>query len=270
MGYRLNSSRNRLLQSVDDCLLTVKVFKKDIQVKFSSLNRSYFISKSEYEARRKRAKIINFSKRSLKRLKHLIRNSSNVWKSIVTLTYPAAFVPDGRLVKSHLNSFLQYLRRRKIKYLWVLEFQQRGAAHFHILVSDYINKNDLSNEWYNVVSSGDERHLRAGTQIQSIKSEKHLFSYLYSYVNKLHQKVVPVLFQSVGRFWGASRNLLVFKLYQKISHYYNLSRSIRLLRRWYRAHLRKFKIKWKWRGRGFVVLDGVRFINFLSLKLFSG
>jgi len=260
---------NRLLKSVDDCLLTVKVFERDVQVKFSSLNRSYFISKSEYEARRKRAKIINFSKRSLKRLKHLVRNSSNIWKSIITLTYPSNFSLDGRLVKSHLNAFLQYLRRRNIKYLWVLEFQQRGAAHFHILVSDYINKNELSNEWYNVVSSGDEKHLQAGTQIQAIKSEKHLFSYLYSYVNKLHQKVVPVLFQSVGRFWGASRNLLTFTMYQVVNHYYKLSGVIRLLRLWYRAHLRKFGIKWKWRGQGFIALDGSRFINFLHLKFSS-
>jgi len=264
MGYFCNN--NRLLKSIDDCLLTVKVFKKDIQVKFSSLNRSYFISKSEYEARRKRAKIINFSKRSLKRLKHLIRNSANIWKSIITLTYPSNFSLDGRLVKSHLNAFLQYLRRRNIKYLWVLEFQQRGAAHFHILVSDYINKNELSNEWYNVVSSGDEKHLQAGTQIQAIKSERHLYGYLSNYIKKLYQKSVPKEFQSVGRFWGASRNLLAFKLYQKISHYYNLSRSIRLLRRWYKAHLRKFHIKWRWKGQGFVLLDGTRFVNFFLYK----
>ena len=259
---------NRLLKSVDDCLLTVKVFKRDVQVKFSSLNRSYFISKSEYEARRKRAKIINFSKRSLKRLKHLIRNSANIWKSIITLTYPSNFSLDGRLVKSHLNSFLQFLRRRKIKYLWVLEFQERGAAHFHVLISSYISKDELSRAWYNIVNSNDIKHLRAGTQIQQV-SKRH-FYYLYSYANKSYQKSVPSGFEDVGRFWGASRGLLVFELYQKIGHYYKLSRVIKLMRRWYKAHLRKFKIKWRWRGQGFVVLDGVRFINFLSLKLFSG
>jgi len=267
MGYFCNN--NHLLQSVDDCLLTVKVFNRDVQVKFSSFKRLYYVSKSEYEARRKRAKIINFSKRSLKRLKHLIRNSANIWKSIITLTYPSNFSLDGRLVKSHLNAFLQYLRRRNIKYLWVLEFQQRGAAHFHILLSSYIHKNDLSKEWYNIVNSNDENHLKAGTQIQSIKSEKHLFSYLYSYLNKLHQKVVPVNFASVGRFWGASRNLLTFTMYQLVNHYYNLSRVIRLLRRWYKAHLRKFKIKWRWRGQGFIAFDGSRFINFLHLKFSS-
>jgi len=264
MGYRLNSSRNRLLKSVDDCLLTVKVFERDVQIKFSSLNRSYFISEAEKEARRaKRAKVLKFSKRSARRLRHVIRNSEDNFKAFITLTYPECFVSDGRQVKAHLNAFLQYLRRRRIKYIWILEFQQRGAAHFHILVSDFIDKAELSKEWYNIVASGDEKHLRAGTQIQAIKSKRHLYGYLSSYINKLHQKSVPEGFENVGRFWGASRNLLIFKLYQMIGHFYKLSRSIKLLRRWYKSYLRKFNIKWRWKGQGFVALDGVRFINFL-------
>ena len=264
MGYRLNSSRNRLLKSVDDCLLTVKVFKKDIQIKFSSLNRSYFISEAEKEARRaKRAKVLKFSKRSARRLRHVVRNSEDTWKAFITLTYPEHFSYDGRQVKSHLNVFLQYLRRRNIKYVWVLEFQQRGAAHFHILTSDFISKTELSEVWYNIVNSKDEKHLLAGTQICSIKSKRHLYGYLSGYINKLHQKSVPEGFENVGRFWGASRNLLIFKLYQMIGHFYKLSRSIKLLRRWYKSYLRKFNIKWRWQQQGFTMLDGVRCINFL-------
>ena len=148
----------------------------------------------------------------------------------------------------------------------MLEFQSRGAAHFHIIVSDYISKSELSNEWYSIVNSNDEKHLRAGTQVQSIKSKKQLYAYLSSYINKLHQKTVPQLFESVGRFWGASRNLLIFKLYQMIGHFYKLSLSIKLLRRWYKAYLRKFHIKWRWKGQGFVLLDGTRFVNFFLYK----
>jgi len=199
-------------------------------------------------------------------LRHVVRNSEDTWKAFITLTYPEHFSYDGRQVKAHLNAFLQYLRRRCIKYIWILEFQLRGAAHFHILVSDFIDKAELSKEWYNIVASGDEKHLRAGTQIQAIKSKRHLYGYLSSYINKLHQKSVPEGFENVGRFWGASRNLLIFKLYQMIGHFYKLSLSIKLLRRWYKAHLRKFKIKWRWRGQGFVLLDGMQFLNFFSNK----
>ena len=151
--------------------------------------------------------------------------------------------------------------------MWVLEFQQRGAPHFHVLTSDYVPKVELSRVWFRIVGSGDEKHLQAGTKIQTIKSKKHLYSYLSSYINKLQQKSAPAEYESVGRFWGASRNLLVFELYQKISHFYKLSRGIKLFRRWYKAHLRQFGIKWKWRGLGFTALDGTQFIKFLfSLK----
>jgi hypothetical protein len=86
-------------------------------------------------------------------------------------------------------------------------------------------------------------------------------------MKKLDQKTAPEDFANVGRFWGASRNLLKYELYQKMGHYYKLVRSIKLLRYWYKAHLRQFGIKWRWRGQGFTALDGVRFINaFMRLR----
>jgi hypothetical protein len=42
-------------------------------------------------------------------------------------------------------------------------------------------------------------------------------------------------------------------------------RSIKLIPNWYRAHLRRFGIKWKWKGKGFIVLDGVSLVNQLRL-----
>ena len=61
--------RNPFLKTIDDCVLTVKVYKRDIQVKFSSLNNSYYVSEPEKQERlAKRSKIIKFSFRSVKRL----------------------------------------------------------------------------------------------------------------------------------------------------------------------------------------------------------
>ncbi len=193
-----------------------------------------------------------------------MRNSEDQWKAFVTLTYPGEFPCNGKETKKHLNAFLQYLRRKDIKFTWVLEFQSRGAPHYHVIVSEHIPKNELSQVWYGIVGSGDERHLRAGTAVEAIKSKSHLYGYLANYVNKLEQKTPPVGFENVGRFWGASRNLLPFEVYQKISHYYKLSASIRLIRQWYKAHLRQFAIKWRWRGQGFTALDGTNFINQLK------
>ena len=261
--------RNPFLKSTDDSLLTVMVYKRDIRIKFSSLDSSRYISESEKKARlARRSKIIKFSKRSAKRLRHVVRNSEDTWKVFITLTYPENFPCDGRETKAHLNTFLQYLRRKGIKYVWVLEFQLRGAPHYHIIASDYIPKDELSLCWYKIVGSRDEKHLRAGTGIDYIKSSGQLYGYLSNYVKKLEQKTPPEDFENVGRFWGASRNLLTFELYQKIGHYYKLSLMIRLIRRWYTSHLRKFGIKWKWRGQGFTALDGVLFLKYLlALKL---
>lgn len=252
-----------LLSRVDNCLLTVKVFSRDVQLKFSSTKKPPY----GYAPVSKRSSIIRFSKRSAKRLRHVIRNSEDKWKAFITLTYPASFPCDGRETKEHLNSFLQFLRRKGIRYTWVLEFQERGAPHYHIIVSDYVARNELFERWYKIVGSQDEKHLRAGTQIQSIKSKSHLYGYLSNYIKKLNQKTPPDGFENVGRFWGTSRNLLAHEVYKHIDHYFKLALMTKLMRKWYKAHLRNFGIKWKWKGQGLTVMDGASIMNQLcSLK----
>jgi hypothetical protein len=40
------------------------------------------------------------------------------------------------------------------------------------------------------------------------------------------------------------------------------------MRNWYKAHLRRFGIKWRWKGKGFTALDGVSLVSqIMSLKL---
>jgi hypothetical protein len=84
----------------------------------------------------------------------------------------------------------------------------------------------------------------------------------------LDQKTPPEEFEDVGRFWGSSRNLLVYEGFERIGHFHQLVWSIKLIRNWYKAHLRKFGIKWRWKGKGFIALDGVPLVNqIMSLKL---
>jgi hypothetical protein len=60
--------------------------------------------------------------------------------AMLTLTYPADWLtvaPDGRTVKKHLDTFRKrYLRAwgEALICVWKLEFQRRGAPHFHILL----------------------------------------------------------------------------------------------------------------------------------------
>ena len=249
--------------------LRAEVYKRDVRVKFSRIGPSNSLTDEEKERRRaKRSKIIKFSWRSARRLRHLVRNSENIWKAFITLTYPAEYPCNGRTVKAHLNGFLQFLRRKGVKSVWVLEFQSRGAPHYHIIVSEFVPKEEIAERWYKIVGSGDEKHLRAGTGIGAIRSKEQLYGYLSNYIKKLDQKTPPVEFEDVGRFWGSSRNLLSRELYQRKEQYFKVVRSIKLIRNWYKSHLRKFGIKWRWKGKGFTVLDGVPLVNqIMSLRI---
>lgn len=130
-----------------------------------------------------------------------------------TLTYPDEFPTDGRAVKRHLVAFRKRFERRwgKQAAVWKLEFQRRGAPHFHLLLSVPAGvdlrefRSWLSSSWYEVVSSGDLRHLLAGTQVQIADTDcGRYFAYgVKSSGSKEYQNQVPEGFESVGRFWGA-------------------------------------------------------------------
>ena len=85
-----------------------------------------------------RADISMFSTRSRMRLAFVAHNADQEFRSMLTLTYPAEFPTDGKLVKAHLNRFLGWIRRKYVDpgYLWFLEFQARGAPHIHILLTE--------------------------------------------------------------------------------------------------------------------------------------
>ena len=160
----------------------------------------------------RRGQITEFSDKSRNRLLFCAFNARVEWLGFLTLTYPSEFPTDGSIVRAHRNKFLIYLRRKYpfICYLWALEFQARGAPHIHLLVDQYIDLQWLSETWYHIVGSGDEKHLRAGTQVEFVRGREHGASYLAkSYAAKKTQKQVPVEYLNVGRFWGTSRGLVV-------------------------------------------------------------
>lgn len=55
---------------------------------------------------------------------------------MVTLTYRELSGWRGNHIKEYLRTLRRWLERRRIvfRYVWVLELQRRGAAHYHILV----------------------------------------------------------------------------------------------------------------------------------------
>ena len=120
------------------------------------------------------------------------------------LTYPDEYPVESEVYKSDLEKLIKRLQYRFPEFacIWKLEFQKRGAPHYHLFVwglSIHCRKL-IAKLWYEVVGSGDEKHLRAGTSLTKIRSWRGVMSYASKYMGKLetNEQGHP------GRFWGVS------------------------------------------------------------------
>jgi len=160
-----------------------------------------------------RGSVVGFSGGSGIRMRRYLRECTSDYGYMVTLTYPGEYPSDGITTKNHLRRFLQEiqreaLRQRKettqpISAFWFLEFQGRGAPHYHIFTNHQINKAWASKRWYDIVGSEDIRHLHAGTRCEKlVRGRAGTISYASKYAAKMEQKLTPKGFENVGRFWG--------------------------------------------------------------------
>lgn len=160
-----------------------------------------------------RSEISSFSAKSKSRLKFTSSNAFPLLISQFGMTYHRT-CPDGRTVKKHLNQFLTELRFKypDVKHLWILEFQSRGTAHFHIFLSLEHSKKlgeELGSIWNRIAEPDSKDHLKFHQHENNfIPWDMGSGSYLCKYLDKESQKAVPEGFTGVGRFWGNSRGLV--------------------------------------------------------------
>lgn len=184
----------------------------------------------------KRGNITDFSRKSRQRLQRafaVLDDKAMGLPVFITLTYPGEYSGNPAEWKRNLHAIKMAFVRAwpEITGYWRLEFQKRGAPHFHLLVwngpeieveeifdtrkqakiwmavwPDRSEQNRLVMEWlsatwYRIVKSGDEKHLAAGTKIEPMQSWNGVSYYLTKYLCKLPEgSFVPV--DWVGRFWG--------------------------------------------------------------------
>lgn len=179
-----------------------------------------------------RAEITEWSEKSRARCERHIRNvKDGSIKFFLTLTYPKKFSNDGIQIKRDLDNMRKRLRRMGVKDdIWFLEFQpNRGAPHFHLYLAQCPTGNIHSgveacaNAWYEIVGSGDPKHLKFTKGLYGGKNKPclevmrnpHAASYYaVKYVTKATQKDVPEAYQNVGRFWGYGGDLKpVYSIY---------------------------------------------------------
>lgn len=183
---------------------------KELHVYLNDVVVKYHFRGIDPDLPREREPVKEFTKESRKRLAFVASNTPIDFLSMATLTYPKLWPADGKEVKRHLKLFIQRCRRRwvPLEYLWFIEFQARGAPHFHILLSCKIRRRDrewTSETWYEIVDSGLSEHLFAGTRIERIRKPNGARRYAVKYAFKMRQKNVPKDYRNIGRFWGHSK-----------------------------------------------------------------
>ena len=187
--------------------------------------------------------------------------------AFLTLTYPSDWLtvaPTSQSAKRHLSMLRKRFERefsRPFFALWKMEFQRRGAPHFHLLApipkgSDF--KTWLSITWTEIVDHPDalerSKHLQAGTGVDKAKGiaadTAQRISYYFSKHSsankgpKEYQNTPPeewVEAGAVGRFWGYW-GLEVATVSMRFSKSDSLFIA-RTLRRWQRANRNVAKVQ---------------------------
>jgi len=170
-------------------------------------------SKDDQE-KTKRREITEWSNGSRFRLKWFLATltRAEVGRAIIlTLTYPSEFPApeDHATYKNHLRVFYQGLCRHfpGCSGVWKLEFQQRGAAHFHLICLNLHGEEIdalrvwVETRWYKIAHNGDKHLGKAACNLERIKTAAGGMSYLVKYVSKGDQ-TMPGNF--TGRYWASS------------------------------------------------------------------
>ncbi len=193
---------------------------------------------SGYQARIKppvgnKKQIKEFSPRSRVRLLKLVSRldvSQEKCPVFVTLTFGQLY-PTPQQSKEYMRLFVRKLDRRSSKdvsSIWRMEFQERGAPHFHLIVFglDYIKKEYVAKLWAETIGqkywdNSKDEPAYPFTRIEGVQQHRKLIYYVSKYVAKVEDKGSPrqaegdvrgddsscgfnsVLYMdTVGRFWG--------------------------------------------------------------------
>lgn len=118
--------------------------------------------------------------RAKKQVYRIINSNATEMKKFVTLTF-AENLTDIKKANQSFKTFIQrlnyYLKKNKkpkLKYIAVIEFQERGAIHYHLLCNaPYINNSTLNEIWGN-----------GFVRINKIDNIDNVGAYVTKYMNK--------------------------------------------------------------------------------------
>jgi hypothetical protein len=116
--------------------------------------------------------------------------------NFITITFKDN-VQDLDYANSEFKQFIQRLKRRKGKfdYLAVIEFQQRGAIHYHMLAGlDYESSGDRWHEYLTALWG------HGGVNVKTLGGNDNIGAYLIKYLTKDHTIWVQPHLQNKRRY----------------------------------------------------------------------
>lgn len=185
--------------------------------------RIYTLKTGEAPDVPKRGKIYGFSRASRRRLTDKLmavpwdsiagtdKHAAAGCSALVTLTYGCEFPSDWKTSKKHLDVFrrnVDHAMPGRWSAIWRMEYQKRGAPHFHILMmfDHRVSIKALSAwvkmVWTRIVSGDDKNHALWGADVRPLYQNRcsngRLLRYLIKYLGKTDDQQ-----REGGRIWGA-------------------------------------------------------------------
>lgn len=271
--FILTKNHEQYVAELDDIIDSdIRILLRDVVV----VNKKKYPDRDvkDYDYKRSRGIIKEFTWMAKRRCKIALRNSDPNANVLITLTYPGVYPTNGLVVKEHLYKFKKYLRKLDIDYFWVLEFQKRGAPHFHFIVNKFVPMDEVKKVWFDIVGSGDLKHLDQGVEVEFARNTIKAKMYMLKYLEKSYSKDVPDEYKKVGRFWGHNKRMIIEV--RRITRTFPrsvLNRNFRVFKRWAQANTFSLN-KPKFQGSNWVFWDGAKLYNYclgligVSLKEF--
>lgn len=160
--------------------------------------------------REKRGVVAGFSKSARRRMiKKLARMKfAGVRTVFLTLTFSGSPAPD--VAKACVMKMKKRLARRypQMSAVWKMEYQERGSAHFHLIIYNmpFVSQDKLQSMW--TECTGETLSI---VDIRLCRTQKMVSSYIAKYVAKivppptaasLENASYPSAYTWTGRMWG--------------------------------------------------------------------
>lgn len=149
------------------------------------------------------------SRARMKRFQAMLTRDKMADAQFWTLTYPDDFPApeDHDIYDGNRKAFIAALYRKypQASGIWKLEFQQRGAAHYHLMILGLgaVELEEVEawviKTWYRIAHKGDKYLGLKGIKVERTRSVHGALSYLAKYMSKTDQ-TMPGNFS--GRYWG--------------------------------------------------------------------